>query len=286
MSHLLYFWRGDNYLRDLDFGVGFHLNQSSPVLHSIQPGESLWAFTRRRDGIYVLAAELIAKTKTFNRKGYRYGRFRVWGDLAKSRYFSTGGQPDVTHLVRSLSIRARGDALGRAFQGHAAVREIADSDHQVLSAYAHELPLEPRARLVPEERLEALLLAGDSMAVQRLMLEEGAGLAAERQQYLTTRAVQRDGSIVQYLRDTYDGVCQVTGWNPRELYGIDLCDAHHIRWLSRGGQDDIGNMVLVSPNIHRAIHRLDAPFDWDRGAFVTARGIVFSVRSKHQLVIE
>ena len=33
--NLLYFWRGDNYRRDLDHGVGFHLNQASPLLHQI-----------------------------------------------------------------------------------------------------------------------------------------------------------------------------------------------------------------------------------------------------------
>lgn len=51
----LYFWRGDNYRRDLDFGVGYHLNQANPLLHAINSGDSLWAFTRRRDGAYVLA---------------------------------------------------------------------------------------------------------------------------------------------------------------------------------------------------------------------------------------
>lgn len=28
---LLYYWRPDNYQRDLDFGAGFHLNQGNPV---------------------------------------------------------------------------------------------------------------------------------------------------------------------------------------------------------------------------------------------------------------
>jgi hypothetical protein len=44
--HLLYYWRGNNYRRDLDHGVGFHLNQANRLLHQIDIGESLWAFTR------------------------------------------------------------------------------------------------------------------------------------------------------------------------------------------------------------------------------------------------
>lgn len=63
---LLYYWRGDNYRRDLDLGAGYHLNQGSPRLHDIELGDSLWAFTRLENGRYVLAAELVVRAKTFN----------------------------------------------------------------------------------------------------------------------------------------------------------------------------------------------------------------------------
>jgi hypothetical protein len=85
--HLLYFWRGDNYRRDLDFGVGYHLNQAISLLHRIEIGESLWAFTRKTDDRYALAAELVISAKTMNPRGFRYGPYRVWGDLRRSRYF-------------------------------------------------------------------------------------------------------------------------------------------------------------------------------------------------------
>ena len=83
---LLYYWRGDNYRRDLDYGAGYHLNQANPLLHAIEIGDSLWAFTRRPDGQYVLAAELVIRAKTLNPPTFRYGRYRVWGDLRRSRY--------------------------------------------------------------------------------------------------------------------------------------------------------------------------------------------------------
>ena len=87
---LLYYWRGDNYYRDLDMGVGYHLNQSNPLLHEIEVGDSLWAFTRNRQNRFVLAAELIVRAKTINPPRFRYGRYRVWGDLKLSRisYYS------------------------------------------------------------------------------------------------------------------------------------------------------------------------------------------------------
>lgn len=53
---LLYYWRPDNYYRDLDAGAGYHLNQANPRMHAIAPGDSLWAFTRNRAGRYVAPA--------------------------------------------------------------------------------------------------------------------------------------------------------------------------------------------------------------------------------------
>jgi 5-methylcytosine-specific restriction enzyme A len=265
--NLLYYWRGDNYRRDLDHGVGFHLNQGNRLLHQIRIGESLWAFTRRIDGRYALAAELVISARTMNPRGFRYGPYRIWGDLARSRYFSIDQQPDISTLIRTLTIAANADVLGRSFQGKAAVRALTESDHFRLLAYANALPLEPRARLLPEERLEALLLAGDNDAVARLLRDEPVGIAEKRRKYLMTEVVRRDRTLVEQLREMYVGQCQICGWSPRPAYGVELCEAHHVRWLSRGGDDTLANLVLVCPNHHRAIHRCDAPFDFGSNAF-------------------
>jgi 5-methylcytosine-specific restriction enzyme A len=265
---LLYYWRGDNYRHDLDFGAGYHLNQSNKLLHEINLGESLWAFTRRSDGIYVLAAELVVKAKTFNPDNYRYGRYRVWGDLRRSRYFRTDSQIDVSNIIRSLSVRAQSSALGQSFQGHAAVRRIDIRDDQILAAYAKNLPLEPRARLIPEERLEALLISDDPYAVRALIKAESYGIAEDRQRYFENVLPRRNRQFVEQLQGLYDGRCQICEWAPRSKYQADVCEAHHIKWLSRGGEDSLNNMVLICPNHHRAIHRLDAPFDFGDSAFV------------------
>lgn len=161
---LLYYWRGDNYRRDLDMGAGYHLNQANSLMHQIDLGDSLWAFTRALDGRYVLAAELVVRAKTLNPPNFRYGRYRVWGDLRKSRYFKVEGQPSVEQIIRNLSCRTNAPILGQSFQGNAAVRFITLEDQDILTAVARNLPLEPRARLLPEERLEAALLLGGAIA--------------------------------------------------------------------------------------------------------------------------
>jgi 5-methylcytosine-specific restriction enzyme A len=284
--HLLYFWRGDNYRRDLDHGVGFHLNQANPLLHKAGVGESLWAFTGTADKRYALAAELVISAKTMNPPGFRYGPYRVWRDLGRSRYFQIDGQPDISALIRSLAVAAKADVLGRSFQGKAAVRPLGEDDHIRLLAYAEALPLEPRARLLPEEKLEGLLEAGDRDAVALLLQDEPVGIAEERRRYLMTAAFRRDRDLVEQLRDLYAGECQICAWAPRRSYGAELCEAHHVRWLSRGGSDMLANLVLVCPNHHRAIHGCDAPFDFRCNAFVFPERSESLTHLRHKIAAE
>jgi 5-methylcytosine-specific restriction protein A len=86
-----------------------------------------------------------------------------------------------------------------------------------------------------------------------------------------TEVARRDRDLVEQLRDLYAGECQICGWAPRRSYGAELCEAHHVRWLSRGGDDVLANLVLICPNHHRAIHRCDAPFDFEYNAFAFTR---------------
>jgi 5-methylcytosine-specific restriction protein A len=128
--HLLYFWRGDNYRRDLNHSVGFHLNQASPLQHQIGIGESLCAFTRKRDGRYALAAELGISAKTMNPRGFRYGSYRVWGDVRRSRYVSVNGQPDISALIRSLAVEANAELSRCSPRRGSSVRRLAGQSPQ------------------------------------------------------------------------------------------------------------------------------------------------------------
>jgi 5-methylcytosine-specific restriction enzyme A len=260
--HLLYYWRGDNYYKDLDAGAGYHLNQANPLLHRIDVGESLWSFTRRRDGIYVLAAELIVKAKTTNPSNFRYGKYRIWGDINYSRYFNIDNQPSIEKVIRSLSCNVNAKVLGQSFQGLSAVKLISHTDNDLLKLMATDLPIEPRARILSEDKLEAMLLLGDIEAVKKLVKNEKPGIAEARRNYLYTQAPFRNQKLAEELQSIYSGKCQICHWDPIKEYGKQLCQGHHIQWLSRGGADEIGNMVLVCPNHHSAIHKIDAPLDY------------------------
>ena len=231
---LLYYWRGDNYFRDLDMGVGYHLNQANPLLHRIDIGDSLWAFTRRMDGIYVLAAELIVKAKTQNPPKFRYGRYRVWGDINLSRYFQVTQQPNIENVIRHLSIKASARILGQSFQGHAAVKPLTKDDHEILRILAKDLSIENRAKILPEEKLEAALVMENIQGVMDLIKTEKPGLAEQRIKYLYSQAPTRNKNLVESLQKEYSGKCQICTWDPINKYGKNLCEGHHVQWLSRG----------------------------------------------------
>lgn len=272
---LLYYWRGDNYWRDLNMGAGYHLNQANSLLHRIEIGDSLWAFTRNHSERYVLAAELIVKAKTENPPNFRYGRYRVWGDIQYSRYFQVDNQPSIEQIIRSLSCKVDARILGHSFQGLSAVKLITQQDNLVLQAAARNLQLEPRARILPEEKLEAALLLDDPLAVEQLILQEKPGVAEQRRLYLYNQAPTRNHRLVDELQNLYNGQCQICLWHPRQYYGHSLCQGHHIHWLSRGGDDELTNMVLLCPNHHSAIHKMDAPLDFHDMAFD------FGIRREH-----
>ena len=259
---LLYYWRDDNYRHDLDNGVGYHLNSKNKLLHDIAIGDSLWAFTRNKKKRFVMAAELVIRAKTKNPPDFRYGAFRVWGDLKQSRYFEAEEQPSMEQIIRLLSPKAEAAILSQSFQGKAAVRPLTSEDHQILVASAKTLPLEPRARLLPEERLEATLLLGDEQAIIDLLQEEKPGMEKKRQEYLYGKAITRNRELVQELQKLYNGCCQLCQWNPRQIYGYSMCHGHHIQWLSRGGDDILKNLMLLCPNHHAAVHRCDVPLDY------------------------
>lgn len=269
---LLYYWRPDNYNRDRAFGFGFHLNQGSPAMASTGPGDSLWAFTRRSRGAhYVLAAELVVRAVTRNPANYRYGQWRIWGSLDQSRYFDVDECPRVDHLVRELGVRASSPRLGQSFQGHAAVRMISEEAHRLLSTYAAELPVLDRVAIYPEDEFEARLVHEEP--VKDLIVREPSHQRDRRQLYLFESVdIQRARRHVLELQQMYGGQCQICGYDPQQRYGHRTCQGHHIHWLSRGGDDELENMVLVCPNHHVAIHRDDAVFDYADMTFGYSNG--------------
>ena len=131
-----------------------------------------------------MAAELVIRSKTRNPPGYKYGGYRVWGDLMRSRYFATTSQPSAEAFLRSLSPAPTSKYLGQSFQGPAAVRRLTLEDHQRLVAYTQGLPLEGRAQLLPETLIESALDNADERVLWEVLEGQPAGISPDRRTVL------------------------------------------------------------------------------------------------------
>ena len=276
-------WNYWNYRKDLDVGAGFHFNSNQSRLHSaLNVGDSLWLVTRavvNGRNEYRLAARLIIRAKTINAPDYKYGSYRVWGDLKTSSYFqiNESSEQDIYELLRllemdsgSLATRSRSNL----FQSMQTMRSIPAKSSRMLESFASQLPLEMRAYLVVDEpKLEKAYAADNPKRLESLMKDEAGGYS-EKTRMEIRQGYKRNRKLVTTLYELYSGRCQVTGHDSPLLYGVSTAEAHHVVYRSRGGADELENLVLVSPNLHTAIHAATATFDFGNLAFIFPNGRV------------
>ncbi len=154
------------------------------------------------------------------------------------------------------------------------LRLLRPSASKLLESFAETLQDEPRAMAVPdEEKLEQALYSTETNPLNRI-LESPTIAYAEAHKQRLRQSQERNRQLVKELHETYSGRCQVTGHDSPLLYGVPTAEAHHIVYRSRGGEDILENMVLLSPNLHRAIHSAEAHFDYKSLSFVFSNGRV------------
>lgn len=75
----------------------------------------------------------------------------------------------------------------------------------------------------------------------------------------------RDPSISAYAKLRANGICDLCGNDApfKDSVGRPYLEAHHIKWLSKGGADEIDNIVALCPNCHRKIHVIGSNKDED-----------------------
>ncbi len=259
------YWRWDIYLDDLDEGASFHFNSRQSRLHSaINIGERLWLVSGKpaEGGTqYLLVACLQVAAKTENPPDYKYGKYRVWADVPRSAYFSASG-PDASQLLRTLEFSTQqpitADNIGQALQ---TMRGLSAPDVNLLTAWAKGLSLEPRAYQIADETvLERAFEQGED-AVRETVAAYHVGVSPRKQSALVS-SFRRNRKLVEQLHDLYGGRCQLCGFDPQLLYGVCACNGHHVVYLSRGGRDELTNMMLLCPNHHDVIHAANAVFDF------------------------
>lgn len=93
----------------------------------------------------------------------------------------------------------------------------------------------------------------------------------ERLQLVKVRKM--DKSICDNLKLLYNFKCQITGENFSEHHCVNVVEAHHINYFTKSQNNDTDNIVIVSPNYHRLIHKLNPTFDREEKAFIFPNGL-------------
>lgn len=118
-------------------------------------------------------------------------------------------------------------------------------------AYKQELDDQEKARSLSNEEL-----------ISRVNQKKNR-LAKEKK--IITKGYERDQEIAEYAIRRAVGKCDLCGCDApfKKKDGSPYLEAHHVVWLSRGGEDSKTNVVAVCPNCHRKIHVLNQKKDND-----------------------
>lgn len=90
-------------------------------------------------------------------------------------------------------------------------------------------------------------------------------------------------SIIKQLKLLYKGKCQICGCNPMQKYSANIAEVHHIEPFSVSHNNDSNNLIVLCPNHHRLIHKLNPKFSLSQRAFVFEDGNELKIVTDHHL---
>ena len=103
----------------------------------------------------------------------------------------------------------------------------------------------------------------------------------EKKQLIKIRKLDR--SICDNLKILYDYRCQITGDKFGEKYKSEVSEAHHIEYFTKSMNNDSENIIIVSPNYHRLIHKTNPVFDRNKLTFIFQNGVKEKLQLNYHL---
>ncbi len=79
-------------------------------------------------------------------------------------------------------------------------------------------------------------------------------------------------SKVEMLKRLYAYRCQICGKDIGDDYKTQIAEAHHIKYFSFSVDNSSNNLLIVCPNHHCIIHKLNPEFDYDKLEYVYSSG--------------
>ena len=98
----------------------------------------------------------------------------------------------------------------------------------------------------------------------------------EKQQLVKYRKIDR--SIIMTLKKFYDYRDEISGEKIGDEYGDSVVEAHHIDYFTRSQNNDSTNIIIISPNYHRIIHKNNPSFNRKKFQFEFENGEVLRLK--------
>ena len=156
---------------------------------------------------------------------------------------------------------------------HEYIRLYLTSSSDVLcmecSANADYQQLASTLNAVPEEVYEA---CDDD----RFFLQDKTASIETKEQLVKYRKIDR--SIIRQLKEFYDYRDEISGERIGSEYGDSVVEAHHIDYFTTSQNNDSTNIIIISPNYHRIIHKNNPRFNRRKFQFEFPNGEVLRLK--------
>ena len=105
----------------------------------------------------------------------------------------------------------------------------------------------------------------------------------EKQRLVKYRKIDR--SIILALKKFYDYRDEISGERIGDEYGDSVVEAHHIDYFTSSQNNDSTNIIIVSPNYHRIIHKNNPVFNRKKFQFEFENGEILRLKLYEHLII-
>ena len=130
---------------------------------------------------------------------------------------------------------------------------------------------------VPEEVYET----GDD---DKFFMADKTASVVQKELLVKYRRIDR--SIIRMLKEFYGYRDEISGKRIGEQYGESVVEAHHIDYFTRSQNNDSTNIVIISPNYHRIIHKNNPFFNRKKFQFEFANGEVLKLKLYEHLRVD
>jgi predicted HNH restriction endonuclease len=197
---------------------------------------------------YGRQSSLAIKLRTVFQKSYEY-LFAQKQEIGKSKRQIT--LPDDYQEYIRLYLTSSQEVL--------CMECCSNSDYQLL---AHTLSA------IPEDVYE--------QADDKFFMADKTASIEEKQRLVKYRKIDR--SIIITLKKFYGYRDEISGEKIGDEYGESVVEAHHIDYFTRSQNNDSTNIIIISPNYHRIIHKNNPRFNRKKFQFEFENGEVMRLK--------